>query len=126
MFATGHTPRPHLTAAAKARAVENWINSRRITLSMPANPAAKVSKHGRPYLAIDRAVPLPKSKGPAFARPFALMEPGDSFFEPLNGLKVPSVAQRIRWDAKHYAPARFKIIEETQDGIPGLRVWRIA
>ena len=123
MFAASHTPRPHLTEAAKARAVQAYLSNRRLTLGLPK---AQVSYHGRPYLPIDTTVPPPPPKGKTYARPFRLMAIGDSFFEPCNGVFLSTLQSRIRWDAKDHSPAKFVMAEETQNGQDGLRVWRVA
>ena len=126
MFVAGHHPRPHLTQAAKAAAVTAYLANRRLTLALPASQPPMTSRHGRPFLAVDTAVPMPLRRGTPFARPFQHMALGDSFFEPLGNVPQQTLIQRIKWDAKHYRPARFDIIEMTQDGIDGLRVWRVA
>lgn len=126
MFAAGHQPRPHLTAAAKARAVADYLSNRRLTLGLPAAQPPMRSHHGRPFLPVDSAVPMPLRKGTPHARPFPHMAVGDSFFEPCNGVSLKTLLQRIRWDAKHHKPARFEYVEMTQDGKPGYRVWRVA
>jgi len=124
MFAAGHTPRPFLTEAAKARAVQAYLSNRRLTLGLPK--AQQLSYHGRPYLPIDTAVPPPPPKGKTYARPFRLMAIGDSFFEPRSDVSMATLRSRIRWDAKDYIPAKFDMAEETQNGQPGFRVWRVA
>jgi hypothetical protein len=125
MFVTGHRPRTYLTCAAKAIAL------RAIRDTRAAQPRAGcelplVNRFGRPYLAIDKGVPLPDQHGHTTARPFAHMGIGDSFFEPAADGDIAKLTQRITWDAKCYRPRRFDLTTTTENGQPGLRVWRVA
>ena len=130
MFAAGHQPRSHLTLAAKAIGAAAVLARLRGPQGddAPAPRAALplVNRFGRPYLPISPGVPLPVNAKIAIARPWKYLQIGDSFFEPCNGASMATLIQRIKWDAKAYRPARFDLVEMTQEGKPGLRVWRVA
>lgn len=131
MFAAGHTPRIHLTACAKSIALQAIRAGRiqhRPASGAAARPAERplVNRFGRPYLPIDKDVPLPDSDSKTTARPFALLAIGESFFEPCGALSPATLAQRIKWDAKAHRPKLFNHFETTEGGQPGLRVWRVA
>jgi hypothetical protein len=131
MFAAGHQPRRHLTAAAKAM-LASAIQSGEYRPHI-AGPTARplVNAKLRPFLPVDKDMPYPGTTSLRFARPWALMDVGDSFFEPLNGTTAKSLTDRMKWDAKAQTPKgsparRYDFIATTENGQPGLRVWRLA
>ncbi len=129
MFAQGHQPKAFFTHAAKTialQAIRTKRGRRTKTTVVAAAPLPMVNRFGRPYLPIDKGVPMPDRNGELTARPFALMEIGDSFFEAAGETPIDTLAQRIKWDAKHYRPKRFDAAEVTEGGTPGLRIWRLA
>lgn len=119
------TPRLHLTAAAKRLALEA-IKSRRITLAAPHHDGRPlVNRFGRKYLPIDAGIPLPESVASGSARPFGLMQVGESFWEAAAHCSVATLLKRIKWDAKAYVPAKFGYENICQNGVDGIRVWRL-
>lgn len=125
IFAPGIKPRSHYTHAAKA-ALRDMIRNGR------PGPRAAVShgtnRFGRPYLPVEKGVPLPDPAGktPSTARPWALLDIGESFFEAAGSATIETLTQRIKWDAKAYRPKQFTLAEVVEGGQPGLRVWRVA
>ena len=128
-------PRVHLNAAAKA-----MVLAAIRTGHMPRSPAAAaaaakaaagssdrplVNRFGRPFLPIDKHVPLPDGMAPKTARPFALLAIGESFFEPCNGVSIETLTTRVKWDAKAYSPAKFETAAVMENDVEGLRVWRV-
>ena len=124
MFIAGHAPRHHFSQAAKSRLLAEIHGQDRATFKAAARPL--VNHFGRPFLPIEKGVPMPKIKSVPTARPWAHMEIGDSFFEALGDLSSATLTQRLKWDAKPYAPRKFQIIELTHNDTRGLRVWRTA
>jgi hypothetical protein len=121
MFAKGHAPKRHFSAAAMAKALEA------LRLGHLQSPRARPLLNGknRPYLPIDTGIPCPGSRTARAARPWQLLEIGDSFFEPLDGLTVAGRTDRMVWDAKAYKPRRFFLSEATENGVAGVRAWRV-
>lgn len=71
---------------------------------------------------IQKGVPIPPRKrknGVDSKYPFAAMDVGDSFFVP--GRKP----EAFRVSAQRFRPARFRPLASVEDGITGVRVWRI-
>lgn len=75
-----------------------------------------------PIIPIDRGIPLPPDR-PVFARkyPFPDMRVGDSFFVP--GMNRQQMAGPIRYATCECR--KFTTRRVVENGIPGLRVWRI-
>lgn len=69
---------------------------------------------------IDTNVPMPEGLV-RVKYPFSKMEIGESFF-------VPGIAEgrRVAGRAQHHAPKKFAGRTVTENGITGIRYWRIA
>lgn len=131
MFCADHHPRRHLNAAAKAKLASAIQSGQYRTCIAGAAAKPLVNTKLRPYLPIDKGLPYPGASTLRFARPWALMDVGDSFFEPLNGCTVKGLTDRMKWDAKAQSPKgqparRYDYIATTENAQPGLRVWRLA
>jgi hypothetical protein len=121
-------PRRYMTVAAK----KNLINAAKHG-HLPHSPDAGSSfknsrpltnRFGRKFLKVAADIPLPCKGSPKTARPFAHMECGESFFEPVGDLSKEILIRHIKWDAKAYTPRKFICEARTENGIAGVRVWR--
>lgn len=68
---------------------------------------------------IDKGIPAPAS-GRHLKYPFAMMEIGDSFFVPTT------TSSNILVCAYKHRPKRFTTRSVVENGVRGIRVWRIA
>ncbi|MEI7599672.1 MAG: hypothetical protein WCJ41_10150 [Aestuariivirga sp.] len=71
-----------------------------------------------PIIAITKGVPAPRGRRAKY--PFPAMEIGDSFFAP--GSSVIG----IHGCARRHRPMRFTCRSIVEDGVAGIRVWRIS
>jgi len=73
-----------------------------------------------PYYPIDRGIPAPVGSTRTARYPFTILEVGESFF-------VPG-AVRQQFCIGYYSRngKRFATCRVTEDGVRGLRIWRIA
>jgi hypothetical protein len=130
MMFSAHAPAPrhHLTAAAKTIAI-NAIKHGHLPRSPEAASSFKnnrplTNRFGRKFLKVAADIPLPDKGILKTARPFAHMECGESFFEPVGDLSKETLIRRIKMDAKDYSPRKFICEARTEGGIAGVRVWR--
>ena len=70
-------------------------------------------------LTIDDNIPIPEKR--ALKYPFPLMEVGQSFFAP----NMWSSAAISAYGNFHFHPKKFRQSFVTENGVTGLRVWRI-
>lgn len=92
----------------------------RLHLMPPAaDPAPRT---GRAYkttaFKIDRGIPMPVPPARNLY-PFAQMQIGDSFLVPMEA------AARCRANFKHHRPLRFTAHTVVENGVEGLRIWRL-
>ena len=74
-----------------------------------------------PDIKIDKNVPLPKRSG-ARKYPWASMQVGDSFF--ISLLSMPT--RNSLYACAKWAGIKISVNSVTEDGVRGVRVWRIA
>lgn len=81
---------------------------------------------------IDVNIPLPTTRGrPAeFSFPFANMQVGDSFFVPAGAEGLEKIRSRlsssiVRFRARVARTAKFSTRVVVEDGVNGVRVWRV-
>jgi len=76
-----------------------------------------------PKLKIDKNVPLSRSSSGTPKYPWSDMQVGDSFF-------IPQISQRTRGGlytcAQRAAAIKITVRSVTENGVEGVRVWRIA
>ncbi len=75
---------------------------------------------------IEKGVPVPLGAGcrGRLKYPWALMAPGDSFFVPDSAPKM--VSQAASNVARRHKGLRFATRAVTENGVKGVRVWKIA
>ena len=75
-------------------------------------------------LTIDRGIPPPPSRGISKRYPWSQMEIGDSFFVPSSLTKAATVRSATAY-AKKRNGATYATSEIVENGVSGVRVWRI-
>ena len=84
----------------------------------PSRDEAIDAQRPAPVIAITKGLPTPRGRRAKY--PFRDMEIGDSFFAP--GSSVIG----IHGCARRHRPMRFTCRSVVEEGVPGIRVWRIA
>ena len=72
---------------------------------------------------IDRGVPIPTAIKGCRKYPWLEMDIGDSFFAPIS---VGSISQGIVYARSHNSNLKFTRRTVIENGVKGVRVWRIA
>lgn len=83
----------------------------------PSRGEASVEQKPTPAISITKGMPAPRGRRAKY--PFRDMEIGDSFFAP--GSSVIG----IHGCARRHRPMRFTCRTVVEDGVAGIRVWRI-
>jgi hypothetical protein len=78
---------------------------------------------------IDHNIPMPTPSSPE-GYPFADMQPGDSFFVPAGSAGCVKLRVYVNAAATRYRKAsghdiKLRSIRVTENGVAGLRVWRV-
>lgn len=73
---------------------------------------------------IDKGVPMPETRGRPVRYPFESMEVGDSFF--CSGGTMRTTRTRTSEASRRLAPKRFSARAVEENGVKGIRVWRVA
>lgn len=84
----------------------------------PVRNEVQDEQRAAPAIVITKGLPTPRGRRAKY--PFRDMEIGDSFFAP--GSSVIG----IHGCARRHRPMRFTCRSVVEDGVPGIRVWRIA
>lgn len=94
----------------------------------PKLEETKTQKKEKMSYQITNAMPVPSRKRrPSTYKgkyPFKMMSPGDSFFAP--GMKGKTIYMAAYYASKRMGgKTRFKVIELSENGVSGSRVWRV-
>lgn len=74
---------------------------------------------------IDKGIPLPQDRRAYRKYQLGAMEPGDSFFVPHSKRYVIAAYTRV-WSQRNGNTRKFTARAVTENGIPGVRVWRVS